>query len=318
MIIDSHGRFTTAPRALGKWRERQIRAFESSRFRVLPNEFIVDDDEEIVAAIERGGHGRGIDLTLLSLGPDTFGHSGDEITNLQWAEVSNELISRVCGLFPGRFAGVCRLPQTSGDALESSIRRSAEELERCVTELEFVGCLLEPDLSDGSRQAPPPTDEVYYPLYEKMVELDVPATVLGDDAAALAQLRGSTLFADFPALRLILPHGGGMPSQGRPLGEALPRNVFFGTGVQDKREMELLIDIVPAENVLLVSDMADTGGADRRVDDAKAILDSIDSISDHDRSAIYGANALRVFPRLDRLPRNGIDELARTAHGQDL
>jgi 4-oxalmesaconate hydratase len=35
-----------------------------------------------------------------------------------------------------------------------------------------------------------------------------------------------------------------------------------------------------------------------RFDDTLALLDSIGSLSDDDRRAIYGGNALRVFPRL--------------------
>ncbi|PBC55399.1 amidohydrolase family protein [Rhodococcus sp. ACPA1] len=337
MIIDCHGHFTTAPPALGQWRERQIKAFEDSGARVSPDELHIGDDE-IKAAIEQGQLElqleRGTDLTLFSPGAGKMAHHyGDEQTSLVWSQVSNDLIARVCGLFPDRFAPVCQLPQSPGDALASSIRRSSEELERCVEELGFVGCLLNPDPSDGYWQAPPLTDRIYYPLYEKMVELDVPAMVhvamsrnpaiqgtcahyLNGDTAAFMQLCQSDLFTDFPTLRLILPHGGGavpyhwgryrgmMQDQGRPpLQESLLHNVFFDTCVYHKRGLELLTDIIPAENVLFASEMIGAvRGVDpetgHRFDDTKALLDSIDSISDDDRQAIYGGNALKVFPRL--------------------
>ncbi|KWX23995.1 4-oxalomesaconate hydratase [Mycolicibacterium wolinskyi] len=337
MIIDCHGHFTTAPRALGMWRERQIKAFEDSGARVSPDELNITDDE-ITSAIENGQLKlqveRGTDLTLFSPGAGKMAHHyGDAQTSLVWSQVSNDLIARVCGLFPGRFVGVCQLPQSPGDALASSIRRSAVELERCVAEHGFVGCLLNPDPSDGYWQAPPLTDRIYYPLYEKMVELDVPAMIhvamsrnpaiqgtcahyLNGDTAVFMQLCQSDLFTDFPTLRFILPHGGGavpyhwgryrgvMLDQGRPsLQEALLHNVFFDTCVYHKRGLELLTDIIPAENVLFASEMIgavrsvdpETG---HRFDDTKALLDSIDTISDDDRQAIYGGNALRVFPRL--------------------
>ncbi|MGV9867655.1 amidohydrolase family protein [Rhodococcus koreensis] len=343
MIIDCHGHFTTAPPALGQWRERQIKAFEDSGARVSPDELHIGDDE-ITAAIEQGQLKlqleRGTDLTVFSPGAGKMAHHyGDEQTSLVWSQVSNDLIARVCGLFPDRFAAVCQLPQSPGDALASSIRQSAAELERCVEELGFVGCLLNPDPSDGYWQAPPLTDRIYYPLYEKMVELDVPAMIhvamsrnpaiqgtcahyLNGDTAAFMQLCQSDLFTDFPTLRLILPHGGGavpyhwgryrgmMQDQGRPpLEESLLRNVFFDTCVYHKRGLELLTDIIPAENVLFASEMIgavrsvdpETG---RRFDDTKALLDSIDSISDVDRQAIYGGNALKVFPRLASHVRN--------------
>ncbi|WP_037370762.1 amidohydrolase family protein [Amycolatopsis orientalis] len=339
MIIDCHGHFTTAPATLGQWRERQVKNFEDTGARLSPDELRIDDDE-IRTAIENGQlklqRERGTDLTLFSPGAGKMAHHyGDAETSRVWSRVSNDLIARVCGLFPDNFAGVCQLPQSPGDALAESVRASAAELERCVTELGFVGCLLNPDPSDGYWQAPPLTDRVYYPLYEKMAELDVPAMVhvamsrnpavqgtcahyLNGDTAAFMQLCESDLFTDFPTLRLILPHGGGavpyhwgryrgmMLDRGRPpLEEALLGNVFFDTCVYHRRGLELLTDVVPAANVLFASEMIgavrsvdpETG---RRFDDTLALLDSLDSLGPAEREAIYGGNALRVFPRLVR------------------
>ena len=261
-------------------------------------------------------------------------HYGDERTSLDWARVSNDLIARVCGLFPGRFVGVCQLPQSPGDGLASSVRASAAELERCVTESDFVGCLLNPDPSDGYWQSPPLTDKVYYPLYEKLVELGVPAMVhvamsrnpalqgtcahyLNGDTAVFMQLCQSDLFRDFPELRIVLPHGGGavpyhwgryrgfVQDQGRPpLEELVLRNVLFDTCVYHRRGLELLLDVLPASSVLFASEMI---GAVRGVDpetghafdDTKYLLDSIGSLTEADRAAVYGGNALRVFGRLE-------------------
>jgi 4-oxalmesaconate hydratase len=337
MIIDCHGHFTTAPAPLGAWRERQIRAFEDGGGRLSPSELRIGDDE-LSTAIEGGQlrmqRERGTDLTLFSPGAGKMAHHyGDERTSLTWSRMSNDLIARVCGLFPDRFAGVCQLPQSPGDGLPASIRNSAEELRRCVERLGFVGCLLNPDPSDGYWQAPPLTDRVYYPLYEVMVELDVPAMVhvamsrnpalqgtcahyLNGDTAVFMQLCTSELFRDFPTLRFILPHGGGavpyhwgryrgvMQDQGRPpLEESVLRNVFFDTCVYHRRGLELLLDVIPPENLLFASEMI---GAVRGVDpetghhfdDTKFLLDSITGIGDADRQAVYGGNALRVFGRL--------------------
>jgi 4-oxalmesaconate hydratase len=49
------------------------------------------------------------------------------------AQVSNDLIARVIGLYPGRFAGVCQLPQSPGVPVE----RCVAELRRCVLQLGF-------------------------------------------------------------------------------------------------------------------------------------------------------------------------------------
>jgi 4-oxalmesaconate hydratase len=338
MLIDCHGHFTTAPPALGKWRDRQIREFEESGARLSAAELRISDDE-IVTAITQGQlqlqRERGVDVALFSPGAGKMAHHyGDEETSLAWSQVSNDLISRVCGLFPGSFVGVCQLPQSPGDALPSSVLRSVTELQRCVEELGFVGCLLNPDPSDGYWQAPPLTDKVYYPLYEKMVELDVPAMLhvamsrnpalqgtcahyLGGDTAVFMQLCQSDLFTDFPTLKFIIPHGGGavpyhwgryrgvMQDQGRPpLDELVLRNVFFDTCVYHKRGLELLLDVIPAENILFASEMIGAvRGVDpetgHRFDDTKYLLDSIGSLSAADRRAVYGGNALRVFGRLE-------------------
>jgi 4-oxalmesaconate hydratase len=337
VIIDCHGHFTTAPPALGEWRTRQIRAFEETGARVRPEELRIADDE-IAAAIENGQLKlqleRGTDLALFSPGAGKMAHHyGDARTSQDWSLVANNLISRVCGLFPDRFVGVCQLPQSPGEALAESVRNSVAELRRCVEELGFVGCLLNPDPSDGFWQAPPLTDRVYYPLYEALVELDVPAMVhvamsrndavqgtcahyLNGDTAVFMQLCMSDLFRDFPTLKLVLPHGGGavpyhwgryrgvMQDQGRPpLEEAVLNNVFFDTCVYHPRGMQLLVDVVPAANVLFASEMIGAvRGVDpetgHRFDDTKSILDSVSGLSEEDRSAILGGNAARVYSRM--------------------
>src|SRR5690349_21666408 len=70
--------------------------------------------------------------------------------------------------------GVRQLPQSPGVPASNCVA----ELERCVKELGFIGCNLSPDASGGYwKDGIPITDRSFYPLYEKMVELDVPAMV---------------------------------------------------------------------------------------------------------------------------------------------
>ena len=90
------------------------------------------------------------------------------------ATVSNDLIRRVCDLYPDNFARRVPAPAV---ARRADRRHSVAELRRCVEELGFVGCNLNPDPTGGYWTAPPLTDRSWYPLYEAMVELDVPAMV---------------------------------------------------------------------------------------------------------------------------------------------
>src|SRR6266850_3676521 len=225
---------------------------------------------------------RGTTLTLFSPRASGMGHHiGDARVSMEWSRASNDCIHRVCTLFPENFIGVCQLPQTQGVSPENCI----EELERCVNELGFVGCNLNPDPSGGNWTAPPLTDRYWYKFYEKLVELDVPAMVhvsascnpafhttgahyINADTTAFMQLITADLFKDFPKLRLIIPHGGGgVPYHwGRyrglaqnlnrpPLDVMMRNNVFFDTCVYHQPGIDLLTKLIPADNILFASEM---------------------------------------------------------------
>jgi 4-oxalmesaconate hydratase len=255
-------------------------------------------------------------------------HIGDEGVSTRWAQVSNDLVARVVQLFPDHFAGVGQLPQSPGVPID----RSVAELRRCVEELGFVGCNLNPDPSGGHWSAAPLTDRSWYPFYEAMVELDVPAMVhvsavtnpnfhatgshyLNADTTVFMQLLQADLFADFPDLRLVIPHGGGaVPYHwGRfrgladmlerpPPQDALMRNVFFDTCVYHQPGIDLLFDVIDVESILFGSEMV---GAVRGVDpqtghhfdDTRRYVDALDLAPD-DRAKVFEGNARRVYPRL--------------------
>jgi 4-oxalmesaconate hydratase len=333
MIIDCHGHYTTAPKALQEFRDRQLAALDRTSRRPLPASLKISDDEirhSIVTAQLELQRERGTDLTIFS--PRASGmahHQGDASLSLAWAQVCNDLIHRVCTLFPENFVGVCQLPQSPGVSPAESIG----ELERCVRDLGFIGCNLNPDPSGGHWKDPPLTDRWWYPLYEKMVELDVPTMVhvsascnanfhatgahyLNADTTAFMQFLTSDLFKDFPSLRFIIPHGGGaVPYHwGRyrglaqdmkrpPLGELLLGNVFFDTCVYHQPGIDLLTKVIPADNILFASEMV---GAVRGVDpdtghyydDTRRYIDASPSLSAQDKRKIFEGNARRVFPRL--------------------
>ena len=215
---------------------------------------------------------RGADMTIFSPRASAMApHVGDGGVSLAWSRACNDLIARVVGLYPETFIGVCQLPQSPHADLTASIA----ELERCVR-LGFVGCNLNPDPGGGHFASPPLTDRSWYPFYEKMVELDVPAMVhvsgscnpglhatgayyLAADTIAFMQLLEGDLFADFPTLRFIIPHGGGaVPYHwGRYRGLAdmlkkprladhVMRNVFFDTCVYHQPGIDLLFEVIDA------------------------------------------------------------------------
>jgi 4-oxalmesaconate hydratase len=175
MIIDIHGHYTTAPPQQREWRNKQIANIGSGK--PFTDAMTISDDE-IRETITKGQlklqQDRGTDVAIFS--PTAGGmahHYGDASTSLQWTRIVNDLVKRVCMLFPDSFIPVCQIPQSPGVSPKNCI----EELDRCVNEMGFIGLNLNPDPSDGYWTDPPMQDKYWYPLYERMVELEVPAMI---------------------------------------------------------------------------------------------------------------------------------------------
>jgi 4-oxalmesaconate hydratase len=331
MIIDCHGHYTTAPPSHTDWREAQKAAFAAGAA-APPYPAISDDEirETLEANQLRLLRERGADMTIFSPRASAMApHVGDESVAIAWARVNNDLIKRCVDLYPEIFAGVCMLPQSP----KADMKGSIEELERCVVELGFVGCNLNPDPGGGHFASPPLTDRFWYPFYEKMAELDVPAMIhvsgscnpglhatgayyIAADTIAFMQLIQGDLFRDFPTLRFIVPHGGGaVPyhwGRYRGLADMLKQpaldghvmnNVYFDTCVYHQPGVNLLAEVIDTKNILFGSEMV---GAVRGIDpqtghyfdDTKRYVDALD-ITPEQRAAIFEGNARRVFPRLD-------------------
>ncbi|MET8644949.1 amidohydrolase family protein [Streptomyces sp. NPDC004675] len=332
MIIDVHGHYTTAPRPHQAFRDAQLARLANPSLPV-PEPAAISDDairesvetNQLKLLRERGG-----DLMLFS--PKASGmehHVPDPATARTWARVNNDLVHRAVELFPRNFAAVCQLPQTPGGGLDDAVA----ELRRCVEDLGFVGCNLNPDPSGGHWTSPPLTDAYWYPLYETMVELDVPAMIhvsascnpnfhalgahyLNADTSAFMQFVEGDLFARFPTLRFVIPHGGGaVPYHwgryrglavrlGRPdPSDHLMNNVFFDTCVYHQPGIDLLHQVIGADNILFASEMLGAvRGADPQTgiawDDTKSYVDRA-GLGDEQRHKVYEANARRVYPRLD-------------------
>ena len=142
------------------------------------------------------------------------------------------------------------------------------------------------------------------------------AHYINGDTTAFMQFISSDLFKDFPTLRFVIPHGGGAvpyhwgryrglaQDMGRPpLKELLLNNVYFDTCVYHRPGIELLLKVIPADNILFASEMV---GAVRGIDpetgqyydDTKRYIDSIEWLSAADRDKIYQGNARKVYARL--------------------
>jgi OH-DDVA meta-cleavage compound hydrolase len=294
-------------------------------------------DEEILAAwnakeMAPTGHldhmkACGIDVQLISPRPFQMMHSEKpaKIVNY-WTEETNDLIHRSCKLMPERFVGIAGLPQVAGEPIESCLG----ELERSVEELGFKGCILNPDPFENSGvKAPPLGDEYWYPLYEKLVELDVVAHIhatasrhperepytlhfVNEETTAVFGLVTSRVLDDFPQLKVLVSHGGGaIPYQlgrfdsaslrgsGERFRDRL-RRLYFDTVLYTQEALELLIKTVGIDQVLYGAECPGVGSVvdpetGSTFDDIVPHIRSFEWLSDEDSSKILEHNARKLF-----------------------
>ncbi len=222
LIIDCHGHYTTAPEPHQKFREAQlVRIKDSTLPAPVPQQ--VSDDE--IREIDRDQPASS--AARARRRPHACSRRVPRPWGITWAmspfpwrgrapATTSSSASWICT--PTISSASASLPQSPGVPISHSIR----ELVRCVRDLGFVGCNLNPDPSGGHWNSPPLTDRHWYPFYEKMVELDVPAMIhvsascnpnfhatgahyINADTTAFMQFIQGDLFRDFPDASLRHP-----------------------------------------------------------------------------------------------------------------
>lgn len=328
MIIDCHGH-VSAPVELWAYKANLL-AHRGSHGRGG----VHVTDEQIVAAAHRKEafpkghlpllHDHGTDIQLISPRPFQMMNSAKPARVVHWfCEEVNTIIHRQCQLIPDKFLPVAGLPQAAGEPIEAVF----PELER-IRSLGFKGVLLNPDPYENGPEQPPALGERYwYPLYEKLCELDLPAHIHGtgsqsdrepyslhfinEETTAVYGLCNSAVLDDFPKLKIVVSHGGGaMPYQfGRFEAGSLRqkhrfsdrmRRLYFDTVLYTEGAIRLLVETVGADRCLFGSECPGVGSAvhpdtGRQMDDIAPIIRNADWLSDADRHAIFEGNARKVF-----------------------
>jgi predicted TIM-barrel fold metal-dependent hydrolase len=273
----------------------------------------------------------GTDMALLSPRPYTLMHSEKPDKIVHWfVEATNDATAIAVKLNPDVFQGIAGLPQCAG----VSPTNTFDEIDRCINDLGFVGVMVNPDPGEGDGQTPGMGDPYWYPLYEKLTSMDVPVLLhpasckngresfhghfITEESIAILSIANSTVFDDFPTLKIIVSHGGGsVPYQvGRwrsqlrhgdeeTFDEQL-KKFYFDTALYNVESLELLFKIVGTDRCLFGTERPGAGAkADPRTgrwyDDVKPLIDSIAWLSEDDRRQIFETNALEVFTRL-RVP----------------
>jgi OH-DDVA meta-cleavage compound hydrolase len=246
-----------------------------------------------------------------------------------WTAAVNDAIAQQVRLYPTRFQGICGLPSAWGTEPASWVH----ELTRCINEHGMVGCLLNPDPSDGlaTKDIPDLGERWWYPLYETACELDVPIFLHGggcksprhtyavnfilEETIGIMAIARSSVLRDFPDLRIIVSHGGGaVPYQIARFSTAqlrrgpepfltTLRRMWFDTVLYSQPALEYLLSVIGTDRCCFGTERPGVGTVrdpqtGRFLDDLVPIVESIEWLSGDDRAAVFARNAQHLF----RLP----------------
>ena len=330
MIIDSHGH-VTAPDKLYVYKAGLI-SHRGAHGRGSSGA----TDEDVKNALNEpvfGGSSHldqlkevGTDMQLISPRPYQMMHS-EQAKLVNWyIEETNNIIAKQTKLYPNVFRGVCGLPQNPG----VSPKNCFAELERCVKQLGFVGCLLNPDPGEaGGIETPGLGDRYWYPLYEKLCELDVVGHIhsagcrserlpyslhfINEESIGVLSLLNSNVFKDFPTLKILVSHGGGaipyhwarfeassLRQPGATRFSERMRNIWYDTVIYSSDSLALLIKTVGADRCLFGTERPGVGTVkDPRtgkwMDETRYLIEAFDWLSDADKKLIFEDNAKKLF-----------------------
>lgn len=329
MIIDAHAH-VTAPESLYTYKANLL-AHRGAHGRGSAGA----TDEDIINALNApvfGGSSHleqlreaGTDMQIISPRPYQMMHSESPRLVAWFTEETNNIIDRQVKLFPQTFRGVCGLPQSPGVSPKGVL----PYLESCIKERGFVGCLLNPDPGEaGGIETPPLGDRFWYPLYEKLVELDVPGHVhsagcrserltyslhfINEESIGVVSLLNSSVFTDFPTLKIIVSHGGGaIPYQyarfeasairrGLERFSDRMRRLYYDTVLYSKDALELLFKTVGADRCLFGTERPGVGTVKdprtgRWLDETRYLIETFHWLSTADKQMIFEDNARKLF-----------------------
>ncbi|MEV4513328.1 amidohydrolase family protein [Dactylosporangium sp. NPDC049525] len=322
ITIDAHGH-VSAPAEVYEYQAKIVANRAPMRPPALTTELLQPAMDQHVALLDMAG----VDLQLISPRPYMMMHSlFNPRLVAHWTRYVNDVIAAQVALRPDRLRGIAGLPQFRLD----DPRDCLGELERCVTELGFVGCLLNPDPMEGDAPAPPGLgDPFWYPVYEKLCELDVPMLIhsascgtqrelhsihfINEETIAVASLANSDVFDRFPDLKVVVGHGGGaVPYQlgrfraahfrrgTRDVFVERMRQMYFDTCVYSVEGLELLFKVVGTDRCVFGTEIPGSASVvdpvtGNRMDVLKPVIESIGFLSAADKADIFANNAQRLY-----------------------
>lgn len=272
-----------------------------------------DLDERIRAMDEHGVAVQAISLTTPGV------HIEERARGIELARMVNDEFAEASARHSGRFAPLAALPLQDPDA-------AVAELERAVTQLGHRGALLFSNVEGRTLD-----DAAYFPLFEKLAELEVPALLhptnpatlgpvadyrltaiigfLFDTTTAAMRLVFAGVFERLPNLKLIVGHlGGTIPyvveraDRGyeayeecrqniRQPPSAYFRRIYYDTVNFNPDALRLALAFAGPSQIVFGSDYPHQVGSIDKALQATAPLD----LTSSERAAVLGGNAARLL-----------------------
>jgi 4-oxalmesaconate hydratase len=217
MIVDAHAHLV-APASLYAYRSMVMVSGvqHGSALAGIPDDELRKSADGNVKLMDEVG----TDIQFISPRPFMLINRGRLSDAQLWARSNNELIANTAGFHPTRFRGIAALPQLSGEPIDVVF----DEIDYAIEELGFIGVLLNPDPGEGLDQTPTLADPYWFPLYEKLIAMRIPAHIhsggccgretydehfITEESLAITSLARSDVFDRYPELNLLISHGGG-------------------------------------------------------------------------------------------------------------
>ncbi len=179
VIIDCHGHYTTAPPQLGRFRDAQLAAPRRPGAAPAPLAGTISDDEmrESVEGnqLRVAARARRRPDAVLAAGLRHGAPRAGPATAAAWAAREQRPRRPRRRAVPRTLRR--RLPAAADPPDGGAGRRASPSCAAASTSWASSACNLNPDPSGGYWTSPPLTDPSWFPLYEALVELDVPAMV---------------------------------------------------------------------------------------------------------------------------------------------
>jgi aminocarboxymuconate-semialdehyde decarboxylase len=330
MKVDIHAHMLVpeilADRGPEKWRPSE-ETHPSGGYLIRSKDFVNGPAfKKIIQAdeIEKFAIGSGVDLTVLSTPPYAFYYELDALEGERASKIQNDGLAKAVSEHPKHLAGLGTLPM-------QDVPMAVKELERVMTSLKLSGVELSSHVNGEDLGS-----DKYRPFWEAAESLGAVVFIhpafyqhLGTDRMNgyyLKNLLGNpmetTVFAahmifsgmleDYPRLKIVLSHAGGVLPYLRGRLEhgyevrmepkkhiSKPPSAYLGMFYYDIithyiPTLRFLVDMVGADHVMLGTDYP----FDMGYDDPVGVVNQIPGLSTAERDLIMGGNALHLLKNI--------------------